>query len=197
LPMRILGVHWRTWYRLAPEAAYFLARLGLPTVRWAADHWSAVQRRWFGDLEERGLSLQQAGELMAHWEARRAPLTAGPFVDLVRRREVEVVPALKALHPGTAELADGRRHACDAVILATGFRPGLEELLEPTVLRGLGVDGVTPGSAPAQAQAHLPDGRPGPLPGLWFCGYLPELVRIGHAARRVARAVAAEISTGS
>jgi len=192
VPMRILGVHWRTWYRLAPEAAYLLARLGLPTVRWAAALWAAVQRRWFGDLEDRGLRLQRGRELVAHWNAYRAPLTAGPFVDLVRRGEVAVLPALQALHPGEAETVDGGRHACEAVVLATGYRPALEELLELAVLHELGIETSTSGAVPAAPLARLPDGRPGPLPGLWFCGYLPELVRIGHAARRVARCVAAE-----
>jgi hypothetical protein len=72
------------------------------------------------------------------------------------------------------------------VLLATGFRPALEELLDPDVLAALGEPPVT----------WPPDGRPGPLPGLWFCGYLPELLRIRRSARSIARHIARE-STGA
>jgi cation diffusion facilitator CzcD-associated flavoprotein CzcO len=179
VPVEMAGVNWRTWYRLAPETLYALGRLlpsplrrRLPLL--AASFWSVVHRRGFGDLETRGLRLQRAGELVEHWNARRAPLTAGPFVDLVRRGEVRVLPALARLHPGEAETTDGARHPFDAVILATGYRPALEELLP---IEALPADGGWP-----------PEGRPA-LPGLWFCGYLPELVRIRRAARQVARGI--------
>jgi len=187
VPREILGVNWRSWYRLAPEALYLLARAGGAPLRRAAPlaaaaWWSFLQRLWFGDLERRhGLRLQRAAELVRHWQARRAPLTAGPFLDRLRGGEVKVLPALAALHPGEAELADGRRHPCDAVVLATGFRPGLDELL---------------GSDLLAAEEWPPDGRPGEHRGLWFCGYLPELVRIRRAARRIARHVAADLAAG-
>lgn len=184
VPLEILGVNWRTWYRLAPEAFFALGRLGGPALRHrmpnlAAASWSAVHHLWFGDLKRHGLRLQRAGELVAHWNARRPPLTAGPFVDRIRAGEVRVLPALAVLHPGEAETADGARHPADAVILATGYRPALEDLLPPEALPE---DGGWP-----------PEGRPGALPGLWFCGYLPELVRIRRAARQVARGIAREL----
>ncbi|HMB54196.1 MAG TPA: NAD(P)/FAD-dependent oxidoreductase [Thermoanaerobaculia bacterium] len=184
VPVEIAGVNWRTWYRLAPETLYALGRLMPSPLRrrlplLAASFWSLVHRRGFGDLEARGLRLQRTGELVEHWAARRAPLTAGPFVDRIRRGEVRVLPALAALHPGEAETADGARHAVDAVVLATGYRPALEELLPAEALPA---DGEWP-----------PEGRPA-LPGLWFCGCLPELVRIRRAARRVGRGVARDLS---
>jgi hypothetical protein len=40
------------------------------------------------------------------------------------------------------------------------------------------------------------DGQPGPIPGLWFCGYQPELLRIHRSARRIARSVAADLAAG-
>jgi hypothetical protein len=180
----MLGVHWRTWYRAAPEAAFVAGRLGGPlarraAARLAAGFWSAVQRLRFGDLERRGLRLQRSGELLEHWRARRAPLTAGPFLGRIRRGEARVVPALARLHPGEAELAGGGRHRCDAIVLATGFRPALEELLDPAALPPAG--------------EWPPEGDPGPLPGLWFCGYLPELVRIRRCARKIARHIAADL----
>lgn len=184
VPLEIAGVNWRAWYRLAPEALFALGRALPPPLRrrlpyLAAAWWSAVARRRFGDLEALGLRLQRPGELVAHWNARRAPLTAGPFVDRIRRREVRVLPPLAALHPGSAETADGARHPADAVVLATGYRPALEDLLPPAALPAAG--------------GWPPEGRPA-LPGLWLCGYLPDLVRIRWTARRVARGVGRGLS---
>ncbi|HSL82775.1 MAG TPA: NAD(P)/FAD-dependent oxidoreductase [Thermoanaerobaculia bacterium] len=185
VPLEVAGINWRTWYRLVPGLAFAAGRLGGPPLRRlapraAAAFWCAIARARFGDLEGRGLRLQRAGELVAHWGARRPPLTSGPFVEAIRRGGVEVLPALAGLEPGAALLADGGRHPCDAVVLATGFRPALEELLPPEAL-------PEPGGWP-------PDGRPGPLPGLWFCGYLPEVLRIRRSARRLARRVAADLA---
>jgi putative flavoprotein involved in K+ transport len=186
-PMELLGANWRTWYRVLPEAALSVGRLGGTPGRrlglaLAAAFWSAVQRARFGDLVERGLALQRRAEIVRHWSALRPPLTSGPFVERIRSGAAEVLPALEGFEPGAAILAGGGRHPCDAVLLATGFRPALEELLDPDVLAALGEPPVT----------WPPDGRPGPLPGLWFCGYLPELLRIRRSARSIARHIARE-----
>ena len=75
-------------------------------------------------------------------------------------------------------LADGSRIAPDAVIAATGFRAGLDELVGH-----LGV--LTPRGLPAKT-----DGEPA-LPGLWFVGFTPTLggqLREGSVAARKAAA---------
>lgn len=185
VPLELAGVNWRTWYRVLPGLAWAAGRLGgAPAQRLAprvaAAFWSAVQRARFGDLEGRGLRLQRSAEILRHWYARRPPLTSGPFVERIRTGEAEVLPALEGFEPGVALLEDGGRHPCDAVVLATGFRPALEDLLPPDVLAALG----------GSPLIWPPDGRPGPLPGLWFCGYQPELLRIRRSARRIARRIA-------
>jgi cation diffusion facilitator CzcD-associated flavoprotein CzcO len=186
VPLEMWGVNWRTWYRLAPGLVFVAGRLGGPWVRRrapraAASFWSRVHRARYGDLERHGLRLQTSAELVAHWYARRPPVTSGPFIERIRSGEVRVLPALAGFEPGAAKLADGSLDACDAVVLATGFWPGLEDLLEPEAL-------PAPGAWP-------PDGRPGPLPGLWFCGYPPELLRIRRCAHRIARHVAADLAS--
>lgn len=185
VPLEMWGVNWRTWYRLAPGLVFLAGRVGGPWVRRrapgaAAAFWARVQRARFGDLERHGLRFQTPEEIVAHWFARRPPVTGGPFIDRIRSGEVRLLPALAGFERGAAKLGDGSLHACDAVVLATGFRPALEDLLEPEAL-------PKPGTWP-------PDGRPGPLPGLWFCGYLPELLRIRRSARRIARSVASDLA---
>lgn len=190
VPLEMGGANWRNWYRLVPGAAFLAGRLGGPLVRRWAPHaaarfWLSVGRSRFGDLEAKGVRLQRPQELVEHWLARRPPLTSGPFVERIRRGQIQVLPEVVGYEAGTVRLADGGRHPCDAVILATGFRPALEELLDPEILS---FDGSRLSNGP-------PDGRPGPLPGLWFCGYLPELLRIRRSARRIARRVGADLAS--
>ena len=95
---------------------------------------------------------------------------------------MQVVAAVESFEGGDVVLADGSRVAPDAVIAATGFRAGLDELVGH-----LGVLG--PRGLPAKT-----DGEP-VLPGLWFVGFVPTLggqLREGSfAARKVAQGVAA------
>ena len=51
------------------------------------------------------------------------------FIDAVRSGVVEVVSGVKALDGRAAVLADGSRVFPDAVVAATGYRPGLEPLV--------------------------------------------------------------------
>lgn len=84
------------------------------------------------------------------------------FVDLVARGHVQVLPALQDLEAHGAVLVDASTWACDAVVLATGYRPaafGLldealrrdatpETLHDPSALGGRGVWAVGFGPAP-------------------------------------------------
>ena len=90
------------------------------------------------------------------------PILDVGIVDAVRRGRVEVVAAVEGFDGADVLLADGSRIAPDAVIAATGFRAGLDELVGH-----LGVLG--PRGLPAKT-----DGEP-VLPGLWFVGFMPTL----------------------
>jgi putative flavoprotein involved in K+ transport len=195
VPLKVLGVNWRTWFRLAPGGAFGLGRLVGPRGRraalaLAARAWHTLARRRFCDVAARGLPLQTPEEIVAHWLRGRPPLTAGRFVDRIADGTVAVLPALAAFEPGVAVLADGRRVRADAVVFATGFRPALGELLPAEALPRALRDGGAEASAWGAA-----DARPGPLPGLWLCGFAPELSRIRRAARRVARSIAADLAS--
>lgn len=186
VPLELAGVNWRTWYRLVPGALFALGRLGGTrgrrwAARGAAAFWCRVAGHAFGDLEERGLALQRPDELVAHWRAARPPLTGGPFVGLLRRGELAVLPELVGLAPGRACLAGGADYRCDAVLLATGYRPALEDLVPAELL------------TPSGGAAPLVDPLPEAPPGLWLCGFPPELVRIRRRARRIARSIAADV----
>jgi hypothetical protein len=59
----------------------------------------------------------------------KEPLTADGIVDLIRHQVVRVVAAVEDLDESGAVLADGTHVAADHVIMATGYRPGLEPLV--------------------------------------------------------------------
>jgi putative flavoprotein involved in K+ transport len=51
------------------------------------------------------------------------------FIDAVRSGVIEVVPGVTAFDGRAVMLADGSRMFPDAVVAATGYRPGLEPLV--------------------------------------------------------------------
>ena len=137
------------------------------------------------DLSRRGLPRPAHGVRTSFITTGTTPILDVGIVEAVKRGRVEVVAAVEGFDGGEVLLADGSRIAPDAVIAATGFRAGLEELVA-------GLDVLGPRGLPTKT-----DGEP-VLPGLWFVGFVPTLggqLREGSiAARRVAQALAAELA---
>ncbi len=175
LPLRVAGMTWRTATLLVPGAFCAVARrMGAEAAarKASASFWTAVQERHAGDLRRCGLPLPTRDEMRdpALWS--RPPFTSEPVLSAIRRGEIDLLPRLVALGEREAVLEGGRVLEIDALLLATGFRHGLEEILP-----GL----VVPGSSPV-------DGALGE-PGLFLCGFAPELRLIARAARTTAAAV--------
>jgi putative flavoprotein involved in K+ transport len=139
------------------------------------------------DLSAQGLPRPVHGVRTAFLQTGTTPILDVGIVAAVRNGRVEVVAAVEGFDDADVLLADGSRIQPDAVIAATGFRAGLEELVG-----GLGVLG--PRGLPERR-----DGEPA-LPGLWFVGFTPTLggqLREGSiAARKVADAIAAAREVG-
>jgi putative flavoprotein involved in K+ transport len=132
-----------------------------------------LRRLALGDLARYGLGPPAWGS----FSARRPAVIDVGFVSVLKAGAVRVRPALRELRPGGAVFADGSEGEFDAVVAATGFRPGLEELLDhPGVLDGHGL--------PREAVAPA---------GLFFAGYTEtvrgQLYEANKAAPRLADAV--------
>jgi putative flavoprotein involved in K+ transport len=156
-------------------------------------HWvdpiSITQRKLsIPDLSARGLPRPEVGVRSAFLATGTTPILDVGIVDAVRRGRVEVVAAVEALDGADVVLADGSRIQPDAVIAATGFRAGLDELVGH-------LDVLGPRGLPIEK-----DGPPA-LPGLWFVGFTPTLggqLREGSiAARKVAEQISAARTAGS
>ena len=135
------------------------------------------------DLSAQGLPRPEVGVRTAFIATGTTPILDVGIVGAVKRGAVEIVAAVESIDGADVILADGSRIAPDALIAATGFRAGLDDLVgHLDVLDARGLPNKT-------------DGEP-VLPGLWFVGFRPTLggqLREGSiAARHVAAAIAGD-----
>jgi len=147
-----------------------------------------VREKEIGDLTEFGLPVPEEGLF-----ARLRRLSVAPaIVDMeviqaIRDRRIEIVAGVESLDETGLTLADGDRIEPDAVVAATGYRPGLEPLVGHL---GLLNERGAPFSPQGQEAA----------PGLLFVGYKPLPAHIGHMgsdARRAAKEIAAAMATAA
>jgi len=142
----------------------------------------ALRRLSIPDLTEFGLPRPAVGPATTFRRTRQIPILDVGFVDAVRARRIEIVPAVESLQPDGVALADGSVPRVDAVIAATGFAPGLEPLVGHLGVLDDRGEPVVHG-----AQEH-----PG-APALHFAGYevtLGGAFRVaGIQARQLARVV--------
>jgi cation diffusion facilitator CzcD-associated flavoprotein CzcO len=150
------------------------------------DALAALMRRvTIGDLTAYGLGRPPSLHQTARAQGK-APILDRGFVRLLRSGRIRIRPALVAVTPGGACLADGSTVRVDVLILATGYRPGLEPIVGHLGL--LSADGRPLVAGP---RTHPR------APNLFFAGYTPELSgNIREAARTAAR-IAREIDRRS
>ena len=105
------------------------------------------------------------------------------IVDAIRTRRVEPVAAVEAFDGDEVVLTNGTRLRPDAVLVAAGYRAGLEPLVgDLGVLDGRGL--------PVVHGAHEPPGAA----GLWFTGFTNPISGMLRELRIDAERIAAAIS---
>jgi len=139
-----------------------------------------VSRLAFGNLARYGLARPDLGPLSAIALRRRVPLIDVGTIAAIKRGAIAVKPAVVRFTEAGAAFADDSAGEFDAVVLATGYRPGLEEILDvPGVLDGEGFPRDWRGG--------------GAQPNLFFVGFSQPatglLRQIAIDARAVARAI--------
>ncbi|HEX2088575.1 MAG TPA: NAD(P)/FAD-dependent oxidoreductase [Actinomycetota bacterium] len=141
----------------------------------------AMQRLTVGDLSPYGLPPPRVGAV-TRVNQDSVPILDVGLIDLVKKRRVEVVPAVEAFEGPEVVLAGGRRIRPHAVIAATGFRHGLEPLVGRFGLIGPAGRPVVHG---AKTHPNAPD--------LYFIGFTNpisgNLREVGIDAKRIAKAV--------
>ncbi|HWM38840.1 MAG TPA: NAD(P)-binding domain-containing protein, partial [Streptomyces sp.] len=138
------------------------------------------------DLAAYGLPRPDTG-LYTRARQGAIPVQDVGLIKAVRKRKVEPVAAVESFDGAKIQLADGTTISPDAVIAATGYRRGLDDLVG-----GLGVL-----DADGRPLPHGARTRP-EAPGLHFIGYtnpLSGMLReLSLDSRKIARAVARAVS---
>jgi putative flavoprotein involved in K+ transport len=117
--------------------------------------------------------------------ARKPPVIDVGFLRELRARRIHVRPDVARLEPGRVVFVNGRDEPFDAIVAATGFTTGLDQLVE----------------APGALDEHgLPrEMHPPAHGGLYFMGFVEtvrgQLFEANREARRLARAVEAYLTT--
>lgn len=189
--------------RLAVRTAPHIVRRSC--LGWSAQRSAVLARRLPASVMDR-VSAVRAGlcapDLAAHGLPRPSPAggaglysraRAGAIpvrdtgiVRAVRAGRVEVVAAVEAFDGDKPVLADGSRIDADVVIAATGYRPGLDDLVGH--LDVLDANGLPP--APGARRAAS-------APGLYFTGYANPvsgmLRELATESRKLAKRIAREL----
>jgi cation diffusion facilitator CzcD-associated flavoprotein CzcO len=141
-----------------------------------------VSRIAVGDLSALGLPSPAVGPYRTLRTSGVAVAVDRGFSRHLRAGRLQVVPEVQRLDTDRVLLRDGRTLLPDVVLLATGYRPGLEALV--------GHLGVLDATGRPQA---APGGPTPGAPGLWFVGFWPRLegALTTHPgqARRIAAAI--------
>jgi len=168
LPRDLLGfpiLAWAILYRRLP--ARLVDVINAPILRLA-----------LGRIEKLGLRRAAKGPRQMVEEDGRVPLIDIGTLDKIRDGSIQICGGIDRLTPDGVVFADGESRKFDAIILATGFRPDLRQLMPD-------LEGVFD-----RHGMPLVTGQATSAPGLYFCGQITsptgQLREIGIEAQRIA-----------
>jgi putative flavoprotein involved in K+ transport len=146
-----------------------------------------TQRLIYGNLSSHGIPKSTYGAQTLARRRHCSPLIDGGYVDALKSGQVELVAAVVAFDGDDVLLADGGRIQPEVVIVATGYRTGLEP-----IVGHLGV-------LDDRAYPQVPRGSDSPkAPGLFFNGYWAtmsgQLRHMRRDSRKIARTIARRLN---
>jgi cation diffusion facilitator CzcD-associated flavoprotein CzcO len=142
--------------RSTQETGLWLLRLRLPV---AIRDWlgRAISRRAFGDLEPWGLKRADYGPVVLIERFGRLPVVDIGTIAAIKAGRIAIAPDIARFTSDGVVFVNGLERPFDDVILATGYRPGLEGFLE--------------GADLALDARGYPKRATGDIPGLHFVGF--------------------------
>jgi cation diffusion facilitator CzcD-associated flavoprotein CzcO len=172
IPRELLGI---------PILAIGIAQRKLPP-RWADAINAPILRATIGDLTRYGLRKLPHGPISQIEGDARIPLIDVGTIKLIKRGQIAVHSGIERFTEDSVVFTDRRQARFEAVILATGYRPQVNTLLEGA------------SSVYDENGTPLSSGYEMPIPGLYFCGYYVSptgmLREIALEARRISAAIA-------
>ena len=115
-------------------------------------------RLTIGDLSKLGFRKAASGPITQIKKRSRVPLIDIGTIGLVRAGRIEIRGAVRSMSEAQVTFEDGSSRHFDAIVLATGFRPGLERFLRQR--NDIVVKDTTRGESRVIGDA-----------GLYFCGF--------------------------
>jgi cation diffusion facilitator CzcD-associated flavoprotein CzcO len=167
--------------RPTQPSAIFMSRF----PNWFYDLVSGVsQRLTIGDLSPYGLGKPKHA---ASYDIRRGkiPVIDVGTIDKIKAGEIKVVPAIHQVDARTVTFTNGQELPFDAIVLATGYRPGLSDLLVTNLSQRV----LNERGYPKQLWFAEPD-----LQGLYFIGYTTPSTGILYNINREAGTVTSHIA---
>jgi len=155
-------------------------------LRWQDTNARAVQRLTFGDLTRFGYPRPALGAFTRAAADGVTVAVDDGFVRALKAGRVTMKPAIDRFDGPQVCFTDGTSCAPDAVICATGYRPGLEQVAGHLVT--LDTHGTPPFTGACSSPLH---------PGLWFFGLDRSIYGNMHVRRRQARQLARAITRQS
>jgi cation diffusion facilitator CzcD-associated flavoprotein CzcO len=142
--------------RATQETSLLLSRLPRRVGDALASFFARVS---VGDIERLGLRRSSMSPLRELRELGRTPVIDVGTLARIRAGEIVVRPGIRRLHASTVEFVDGTTAPTDAIVLATGYRAGIDALFP-----GLEVP-VDDHGLPTHVVGQ------GPLAGVYFVGF--------------------------
>jgi cation diffusion facilitator CzcD-associated flavoprotein CzcO len=139
-----------------------------------------MARATLGNVSKLGLKRLPYGPNRQLREHGRIPLIDVGTIELIRRGAIDIRPGIERFTENAVLFTDGRGESFDAVVLATGFRPALEEILKDQDIL------LDDSGAPEVSGKEV-------APGLHVCGFYVSphgmLREISFEARKIAAAI--------
>jgi hypothetical protein len=155
-------------------------------LRWQDANAHVVQRLAFGDLTRLGYPRSALGAFTRAAADGVTVAVDDGFVRALKTGRVIMKPAIDRSDGPQVRFTDGTSCTPDAVICATGYRPGLEQIAGHLVT--LDERGMPPFTGASSSALH---------PGLWFFGLDRSIYGNMHVRRRQARQLAQAITRQS
>jgi cation diffusion facilitator CzcD-associated flavoprotein CzcO len=138
-----------------------------------------------GDLSRWGIVRPSLGPNRMIEQSGRIPILDIGTIAMVKQGRIRVLPAIEEILPGGVRCAKGDLHPFDAIIFATGYTPGLDQVIKD-------FESI----ADSRGRPHRFGEETG-IPGLYFVGFrnppTGALREIALEAPRVARAIRAAV----
>lgn len=89
-----------------------------------------IRKIYFGNLSKYGLESSKVHPAAQLRETGKTPIVDIGTIKAIKEGKIRVVPAIKSFDGSGVNFADGTHHDFDEVIMATGYRPHIEALVE-------------------------------------------------------------------